>query len=150
MKAQLKWTEGMKFEAATEGNTLNMDTKAPLGTGSAMSPKELVAVGLAGCTAMDVVALLKKNKQNYKTFDVDIDVTMSNAGHPIVFSNAILNFKATGDIAPNVFLDAVHLSQTKYCGVSAMLAKALPIHYVVTLNNEKIGEGKADFGGQNG
>lgn len=150
MKAQLKWTEGMKFEAAADGNILSMDAKAPIGMNSAMTPKELVAVGLAGCTAMDVVALLKKHKQNYKTFDVDVDVAMSNAGHPIVFSNVTLNFKATGEILPNVFLDAVNLSQTKYCGVSAMLAKALPIQYVVTLNGEKIGEGKADFGGQNG
>lgn len=150
MKAQLKWTERMKFEAATDGNSISMDAKAPLGMNSAMTPKELVAVGLAGCTAMDVIALLKKHKQIYKTFDVDIDVTMSNSGHPIVFSSVILDFKATGDIAPNVFLESVHLSQTKFCGVSAMLAKSLPIHYVVTLNDEKIGEGKADFGGQNG
>ena len=122
MKAQLKWTEGMKFEAATDGNILNMDAKAPIGKNSAMTPKELVAVGLAGCTAMDVIALLKKHKQNYKTFDVEIDVAMSNAGHPIVFSNVILNLKATGEIVPNDLLESVHLSQTKYCGVIAMLA----------------------------
>jgi putative redox protein len=149
MKAQLKWTEGMKFEANSQGNSVLMDAKTPIGTDTAMTPKELVAAGLGGCTAMDVIALLKKHKQPYESFHVDVDITMSSAGYPVVFTDAILTFKATGNIDRAILLDAVRLSQTKYCGVSAMLAKALPINYVVMLNNEKIGEGKADFGGHN-
>lgn len=150
MKAQLRWTEGMKFEATAQGNTLTMDAKAPIGSNTAMTPKELVAVGLGGCTAMDVIALLKKHKQAYKSLDVEVDITTSTAGQPVVFTSATLNFKATGEVEPAILLDAVRLSQTKYCGVSAMLVKALPIYYIVTLNGEKIGEGQADFGGQNG
>jgi putative redox protein len=149
MKAQLKWTEGMKFEANSQGNSVLMDAKTPIGTDTAMTPKELVAAGLGGCTAIDMIALLKKHKQPYESFHVDVDITMSSAGYPVVFTDAILTFKATGNIDRAILLDAVRLSQTKYCGVSAMLAKALPINYVVMLNNEKIGEGKADFGGHN-
>jgi putative redox protein len=150
MKAQLKWTEGMKFEATSEGNSLMMDAKVPIGTNTAMTPKELVAVGLGGCTAMDVIALLKKHKQPYRSLDVDVDITTSTAGQPVVFTNATLTFNATGEIDGAILIDAVHLSQTKYCGVSAMLVKALPINYVIKLNGEQIAEGKADFGGLNG
>lgn len=145
MKALLKWTDGMKFEATSEGNTVQMDAKSPFGSNSAMTPKELVAAGLGGCTAMDVIALLKKHKQAFESVEVDVDITTSTSGQPSVFTSATLTFNATGPIDPAVLVEAVHLSQTKYCGVSAMLVKALPIHYIVKLNSEKVGEGKADF-----
>lgn len=150
MKVHLKWTEGMKLEASAEGNHLPMDAKVPIGTNTAMTPKELVASGLGGCTAMDVIALLKKHKQPYKSLDVDVDISTSTSGQPVVFTSATLTFKATGEIEAGIFLEAVRLSQTKYCGVSAMLLKAFPINYVVQLNGEKIGEGQADFGESHG
>lgn len=149
MKAQLKWTEGMKFVAASEGNSVLMDAKAPIGTNTAMTPKELVAVGLGGCTAMDVIALLKKHKQAFKSLDVDVDIATSTSGQPVVFTSAMLTFAATGEVDRAILLDAVRLSQTKYCGVSAMLVKSFPIGYIVKLNGEIVGEGRAEFGGQN-
>jgi putative redox protein len=145
MKSSLKWTEGMQFEATSDQHTVSMDAKAPIGKNQAMTPKELVAAGLGGCTAMDVIALLKKHKQPYEAFGVDVDITMSTGGYPTVFSHAELTFTAVGQIKPEIFLEAVKLSQTKYCGVSAMILKACPIHYTVVLNNENIGEGNAHF-----
>jgi putative redox protein len=150
MKAQLKWTDGMKFTATSAGNKVSMDAKAPIGADTAMTPKELVAVGLGGCTAMDVIALLKKHKQGYQSLDVDVEIATSTSGQPVVFTGAMLTFAATGEVDRAVLLEAVRLSQTKFCGVSAMLAKAFPISYVVKLNGEVVGEGCADFGGQNG
>ena len=135
----------MKFNATADGQSVVMDAKAPIGSSSAMTPKELIAAGLAGCTAMDVIALLKKHKQAYKALEVDADIVASTAGQPVVFTSATLTFTATGEIDRAILLEAVHLSQTKYCGVSAMLVKAFPISYVVMLNGEQIGEGKADF-----
>lgn len=149
MQAQLKWTSGMKFEATSDGNQIQMDAKSPIGTGSAMTPKELVAIGLGGCTAMDVIALLKKHKQDYKSLDVTVDITASSGGQPVVFTAATLAFTATGAIDKSILLESIRLSQTKYCGVSAMLVKAFPIKYVVQLNGENIGEGHANFGGNN-
>jgi putative redox protein len=149
MQAQLKWTGGMKFEATTDGHLVQMDAKSPIGAGSAMTPKDLVAVALGGCTAMDVIALLKKHKQDYKSLDVLVDIAISNSGQPVVFTSAALTFRATGTIDKAIFLDAVRLSQTKYCGVSAMLVKSFPIKYVVELNGDQIGEGNTDFGGLN-
>ncbi len=96
---------------------------------------------------MDVVALLKTHKQPFKSFDVEVDIETSQGVQPAGFTKAVVTFNAIGDIDRGIFLEAVKLSQTKYCGVSAMLAKALPIHYIVILNSEKIGEGQAHFGG---
>ncbi len=148
MKTKITWNEGMQFEAVSDGNLVGMDAKAPIGKNKAMTPKELVAAGLGGCTAMDVIALLKKHKQAYEKFEVEVDVTSSTGRHPAVFTEALLTFQLTGPVDKDIYLDSVKLSQTKYCGVSEMLSKAFPIKYVVVLNGEAIGEGHADFGGQ--
>ncbi len=147
MKNVLKWSGAMKFESVADENAISMDAKRPIGAGSAQSPKELVVAGLGGCTAMDVVAMLKKHKQPLESLEVELDVEMSKGGYPTVFTHALITFKATGAVDSKILLDAVHLSQTKYCGVSAMLSKAFPIDYVVFLNNEKIGEGQTKFEG---
>jgi len=145
MKSVLTWKEGMHFDAVTDNNVVSMDAKTPLGKAQGMTPKELIAAGLAGCTAMDVVALLKKHKQAYENFEVLVDITMSTGIQPSVFTEANLTFVLNGPVDKDVYINAVTLSQTKYCGVSAMLAKAFPIKYVVNLNNETIGSGSAHF-----
>ncbi|MBV2168337.1 MAG: OsmC family protein [Bdellovibrio sp.] len=145
MKTILNWTEKMRFTADCDGNAVTMDAKAPLGENKAMTPKELVATGLGGCTAMDVIALLKKHKQDYKSLQVEVDITSSSGGHPVVFAEAHLLFQVTGEVDKAILLESVNLSQTKFCGVSAMLSKALPIHYRVVLNGEEIGVGQANF-----
>ena len=145
MKILMSWKEAMSFVAQSDSNTVSMDAKSPIGHGTAMTPKELVAAGLGGCTAMDVVALLKKHKQIYKTLDVEVDIESTTGVQPAVFKQADIKFSVTGDINSQILLDSVILSQTKYCGVSAMLVKAFPIRYSVYLNNEKIGEGQSHF-----
>lgn len=145
MKALLKWNEGMKFTAAAGDHSIHMDAKSPIGSGTALTPKELVVAGLGGCTAMDVVAWLKKKKQNLESLEIEAQVEVSQGTYPVVFTSAILTFMVQGSVNPSVLLEAVELSQSKYCGVSAMLAKAFPISYEVVLNGEKIGSGKAHF-----
>lgn len=145
MKATLTWKSSMQFESETGGHKVGLDTKQPLGQDQFMTPKELVASGLAGCTAMDVVALLKKNKQNFNAFGIDVDIVSTQGGHPLVFESAMLTFNVTGEVNRQILIDSVRLSQTKYCGVSAMLSKAFPIRYNIKLNNELIAEGQASF-----
>ncbi|MGZ3774996.1 MAG: OsmC family protein [Pseudobdellovibrionaceae bacterium] len=146
MKAVVNWKEGMEFSAESEGNIVTMDAKAPLGHHKGMTPKELVAAGLAGCTAMDVIALMKKHKQPCETFQVEVDISQTE-GHPVVFKEVHLFFKVTGAVDPKILLDSIALSQTKYCGVSAMLSKVAPITYTAFVNGEEVGTGKAEFGG---
>ena len=145
MKSKLVWKSQMEFEAETQQHRLTMDSRAPLGKDRGMTPKELVVCGLAGCTAMDVVALMKKHKQELTSFEVDADVEVSKGAHPLVFTRAHLNFRLAGQVDTAIVLESVRLSQTKYCGVSAMLSKALPITYSVYVNERLIGEGQAQF-----
>jgi putative redox protein len=145
MKVTTTWNEKMVFTSSADNHEVKMDTKSPLGTDTAMTPKQLVLAGLAGCTAMDVVALMRKHKQAMESFHLEIDAEKSKGGYPEVFTSAVLTFKLKGAIDPEKAKDAVVSSQTKYCGVSAMLSKAFPIHYVIELNDQIILEGQTQF-----
>jgi len=144
MNVVTRWTEKMSLIAVADGHEVAMDAKVPIGSGSAQTPKELVVCGLAGCTAMDVVALLKKYKQPIESFEIDAEVEKSSGGYPEVFTKAVLTFRLKGTLDESLVIEAVTLSQTKYCGVSAMLAKAFPIFYRIEINDIRVGvEGRA-------
>jgi len=145
MKITTRWNEKMTFTASDGAHSAQMDTRSPVGSDSALTPKQLVVAGLAGCTAMDVVALLKKHQQPLESFEVDTEVEKSSGGFPEVFTSALLTFRLKGAIDPSRAIEAVSLSQTRYCGVSAMLSKAFPIRYRIELNGQRIGEGAAEF-----
>jgi putative redox protein len=146
MKMLVTWDEKMVFTARAAGAEAKMDAKPPIGRGTALTPKELVVAALCGCTAMDVVALMRKQKQTVSTFEVQAEVTTSEGGPPVVFTAVDLEFALTGDVDPALALEAVRLSQTRYCGVTAMLVKAFPIRYRVVVNGTPAGAGQADFG----
>ena len=135
----------MKFTAEADDHRVQMDAKSPIGTDAALTPKQLLLAGICGCTAMDVVALLKKNKQPLENFEVEADAVTTEGVHPAVFKEVKLTFHLKGELDAQKVLEAVRLSQTKYCGVSAMVSQSVPISYTVNLNGDSIGVGKADF-----
>lgn len=145
MKASIVWKDAMEFEGIAGGHAVKMDAKTPIGKDAGASPKELVVMGLGGCTAMDVIALLKKYKQPPNRFSVEVDVQTSTGGQPAVFEKAVIAFDVEGSIEIEKLNEAVRLSQTRYCGVSAMLTKAFPIEYRVILNGQEVGSGTANF-----
>ena len=145
MKAKLTWTGNMAFDGTADQHTVQMDAKSPIGKDTAMTPKQMVLVGFAGCSAMDIVAYLKKYKQEYQSFEVEVEVQTSQGVHPAVFTKADLYYRLTGPVDHTKAFEAAHLSQTKYCGVSAMFSKAFPIEYHVFVNNEKVGSDFAKF-----
>jgi len=145
MKIQCNWTDKMKFTAEADDHKIEMDTKPPIGNDTALTPKQLLLAGVCGCTAMDVVALLKKDKQFLENFQVEADASTTEGVYPSVFKEIKLNFKIKGKLDASKVLESVRLSQTKYCGVSAMISKAVPISYTVELNGANIGSGKASF-----
>jgi putative redox protein len=145
MKTSVIWKDGLEFEGRANEHIINMDAKAPIGHNIAATPKELVALGLGGCTGMDVVALLKKHKQPPKSFEIAIEIEPSTEGHPIIFKKGLLKFIVDGDVTPEALTEAVVLSQTKYCGVSAMLSESFPIEYQIILNGSEISKGVANF-----
>jgi putative redox protein len=102
---------------------------------------EMVALGLAGCTAMDVISILLKKRQSVTQFEVTVDAARS-AEHPKVFTHAIITYEVVGrDIDEIAVLRAVELSATKYCPVQAMLEQAfrMDLHYAIY---EDEGDGK--------
>lgn len=147
MKAKLVWRDKMVFEGLVDGHRLLIDAKSPVGKNSGPSPKELLALGLGGCTAMDVITLLEKSKQLPQSLEieVEIDIIHSQGKQPDVFDQALLSYVVKGEVDAEKLLDAVRLSQTKYCSVSAMLSKSFPISYRVELNGTQVGAGKARF-----
>lgn len=145
MIAKTVWKEKMQLTGQSGKHSIDLDTKPPLGNDTGLTPKELVAIGVCGCTAMDVVALLKKYKEPLEAFEVSVDVTSTEKIEPAVFKSLALTFDLKGTLNKENVLKAITLSQTKYCGVSAMILKAAPISYKVVLNGEEIGTGEAKF-----
>ena len=150
MNTRLVWKEKMNFVGETGEVKVSLDSKPPLGSGNGFTPKELVAVGLSGCTAMDVIALLKKFKEPVESFEVDAEVESTTGAHPIVFRSVLLRFKVEGQVNSEKLIEAVQRSQTQYCGVSAMLSRAVQISYEIYLNDKKIHEAVARFDQQLG
>lgn len=138
MELTTKWKEKMVFESSSRGLSTAMDATSPIGTDTALNPKELLLASLCGCTAMDVVALMKKYRQNLEAFEVSVDADLDKTHYPAVFTGAHLVYSFSGPVDTDKAIEAVILSKTKYCGVSAMLEKAFPITYEVRINGETI------------
>src|SRR5579863_3384476 len=123
ISARLKWTEQMRFEGtATSGHTVITDADSKVGN----SPMELVLIALCGCTASDVVSILKKKREPFTA--VEVSATGERATtYPQVFTSIRIKYKIWGKVAPHAIEHAVKLSEEKYCSVSAMLAKSAKI-----------------------
>lgn len=139
------WREKMRFAAEARSHSAEMDAKSPLGSDSAMTPKELLLSAICGCTGMDVVALLRKHRQPFTSFRLVADATTVEGKHPAVFAEVRLAYQIHGEVDPARALEAVRLSLTKYCSVSAMVSRAVPISYTVVLNEAEVGSGVAKF-----
>jgi putative redox protein len=88
---------------------------------------ELLLVGLAGCTAMDVISILEKKQQRVTAFEVHAHAERA-AEHPKVFTSIHLTYILTGaGIDPDAVARAIELSETRYCPAQSMLVKAAPI-----------------------
>ena len=145
MRIQCQWQGEMRFLGSEGELSVKMDAKPPLGESSALSPKQLLLASVCGCTAMDVVALLKKYKQKVTQFEVSADAPLTQGSYPVVFQRIHLLFQVSGEVEPSPLIEAVQLSQTRYCGVSAMVSKVVPIFYSIELNGVKIKEGQSQF-----
>ena len=144
MKISLDWRGKMGFGATDGRHSVAMDARAPVGGGSALSPKQLALAAVAGCSAMDVVGLLAKHRQGVRSFRVESDAPTTE-GHPSVFAHVQLDYHLEGAIEAERAVEAVRLSQSRYCGVSAMMAKNCPIRYRIHLNGREIHAGEARF-----
>jgi putative redox protein len=138
MKATVQWKENMVFLGIPDsGIPVQMDSEAAFGgTNSGATPMELIALGLAGCTAMDVLSILRKKRQEVTRFEVRVDAPRSPE-HPKVFTRAQLTYVVTGrQVAAAAVLRSMELSATKYCPAHFMLAQAFPIELYYEIYEE--------------
>jgi putative redox protein len=145
MHARLIWKENLQFAAEADGHTVLMDAKPPVGQGKAQTPKQLLLAALCGCTAMDVASLMRKQRQDMKRFEVTAEATVRAGVYPAVFTAVDLAFRIEGAVDPALAVEAARLSQTRFCAISAMLSRAVPIRYQVLVNGTAVGSGEAQF-----
>ncbi len=132
---EINWEGNMAFEASVNGHKIMLDADFNnFGNNSGPRPKALILTALAGCTGMDVVSLLKKMKVEFTDLKIAVDGELTTE-HPMYYHTIHIKYMFKGvDLDMEKINKAIHLSQTKYCGVSAMLAKAAKITYEVIVN----------------
>jgi putative redox protein len=129
MKARVKLIEGVSFVGQSEsGHSVVMDG-APESGGKNLGvrPMEMLLLGLGGCSAFDVVHILRKGRQHVTDCIADIDATRADTD-PKVFTRIHVHFTVSGKgLDPKRVEQAVHLSAEKYCSASIMLGKVAEI-----------------------
>jgi len=135
MKSKAVWKGGMAFTGtANDSFLIPMDAdKSVGGQDMGFRPLQLLAIGLVGCTGMDVISILKKKRQKVTEFTVTADIQRADQ-HPKVFTKILLTYTLTGkDISPQAVERAVELSETRYCGAQAMLAKTADVSHEIII-----------------
>jgi putative redox protein len=129
MEATIRWGSGMTFIAETgSGHVLAMDG-APEAGGRNLAPRpmETVLAGSGGCTAFDVVVILKKSGQDITGCEVKMTAERAQTD-PKVFTKIHMHFVVTGNnLKRNLVEHAIRLSREKYCSATAMLAKTAEV-----------------------
>lgn len=140
MKANVVWKGNLTFEGMSDsGIPVRLDADSTVGgTNSGARPMEMILLGLAGCTAMDVISILGKKRQDVTRFEVHADAPRARE-HPKVFTGATITYVIHGrDIDKTAVLRAIELAATRYCPAQAMLGQVFPIdlHYEIYAEGE--------------
>ncbi|MEO7316235.1 MAG: OsmC family protein [Ginsengibacter sp.] len=141
----VQWMGKMQFNALVNGHTIVMDAPEKVGgEDNGPIPKPFVLTALAGCTGMDIAAILRKADKNPDDFDMKVVGEISKRA-PIEYIaiHVIYDFKGKAE-NKEAALNAVNDSQEKYCGVSSMLKKALPVTWEVNYNGVSVFSNKME------
>ena len=131
MKTTTTWIKDHEFEANHDGNTINIDGEKKNGHG----PKALLLSGLAGCSGIDVVDILKKMKISFTDFVIEAAAYQTDE-HPKVFTEVNITYRMkTAEENRERIQKAIELSLDKYCGVAAMLRKNSPVNYQLIIHS---------------
>jgi putative redox protein len=135
MKVAVQWQDRMTFIGKPDsGFTVQMDADSSFGgTNNGVRLMEMIALGLAGCTAMDVISILQKKRQQITGFEVWVNAPRSPE-HPKVFTNALITYIVTGkNVDESALLRSIELAATKYCPAQFMLVQVFPmeLHYEI-------------------
>jgi len=153
MNAKVDWKGRMSFTGSSDSGY-----EVPLGASPKVGgdedgfrPMELMAISLAGCTAMDVISILKKKRQEVSDFQVKVETERADE-HPKVFTSAVIEYHVAGKvIAENAVTRAMELSADAYCPAQAMIGKIIPITLKYFIyEGEKFSDAKLVIEGQLG
>jgi putative redox protein len=144
MKVELRLVEKMHLVVSTGQFEIQMDATPPFGDSRFPSPKEVLLSSMAGCTAMDIIGLLKKYKQNFTSLRMGVEADVQKE-HPQIFKGATMSYFVEGDVDSAKLNEAIHLSLSKYCSVNAMVSKVVDIQWKAFINGNSVGEGQAEF-----
>lgn len=135
----VQWMGKMQFNASVNDHTIIMDAPERAGgEDHGPIPKPFVLTALAGCTGMDIAAILRKAGKNVSDFNIKVVGEISKRA-PIEYIAIHVIYEFWGDEGNRESaMNAVTDSQQKYCGVSSMLKKALPLTWEVHYNKELI------------
>lgn len=129
MECKVKWVDGMAFLAETGSNHTIMMDGAPEAGGRNLAPRpmELLLAGTGGCTAFDIVLILKKGRHAVTGCEVELKAERADSD-PKVFTHIHFIFRVSGtNLKPEAVQRAIELSKDKYCSASIMLGKTAEI-----------------------
>lgn len=140
MEAKVTWTTGLNF-------TGHSDSGFELHLGAAQEgfrPMELFAIGLVGCTGMDVISILEKKRQVVTDFEVRVHLDRAEQ-HPKVFTRGRIEYRVTGHaVQEDAVVRSIELSTSRYCPAQAMFDGVFPIELVYQIFEDQ-GEGQAEL-----
>lgn len=123
------------FEASNEGGQLvEIDANPAIGgEGKGFRPMEMMLVGLGGCSGIDMVNILNKQKEPLDDIQIDISATRRTEEPPI-FDQININFRLYGELNPQKVERAINLTFDKYCSVANILSRSAVINFTFTIN----------------
>jgi putative redox protein len=132
--------ENFHFQATNEdGATLEMDASPEMGgQNKGMRPTQLLLAAVGGCSSIDVLLILQKQRQIPTSFSVDVEGIKENVLEYSLFRDICLHFKIEGAIDPIKAKKAIELSLDKYCSVSKTFEATAKISFKLTINDETI------------
>jgi putative redox protein len=128
ISAKVLWTDNERYIGdSTSRHAVVMDTAKEK---TANSPMELVLIALCGCTASDVVGILRKKREPFTSLEVNAEGERAQ-DYPAVYTEIKLKYRVGGKVSHKAMEDAIRLSKEKYCSVSAMLEKTAKISFEI-------------------
>lgn len=138
MDAKATWKEGLSFiGTADSGFTIALGADPVVGgANDGFRPLELMAISLAGCTAMDVISILRKKQQQITNFVVKVHAEQAPE-HPRTFTQILVDYVISGNnVDEKALIRAIELTATKYCPAQALLGKVVPMELRYEIRTE--------------
>jgi putative redox protein len=135
MKASVKWVQDVMFVGESgSGHAVVMDGAPDAGGRNlGVRPMEMLLIGLGGCTAFDIVMILKRGREQVTDCVVDIDAQRAET-EPKVFTKIVMRYRVSGRaLDPRKVERAVNLSADKYCSATAMLSKTAQFSHEIAI-----------------